>query len=75
MISSKIITQATISNPCLMFDALADVSKEAISVAASALGARFNMVSMLSTGGVVGPLIGMVVGNLVGDMVDILDDV
>ena len=58
-----------------MIDALADVSKEAISVAASALGARSKMVTMLSTGGVIGPLAGMVVGNLVGDMVGILGGV
>ena len=48
-----------------MIDALDDVSKEAISVAASALGARSDMVTMLSTGGVIGPLAGVVVGHLV----------
>ena len=51
-----------------MIDALADVSKEAISVAVSALGARSDMVTMLSTGGVIGPLAGMVMTGLAGNM-------
>ena len=54
------------------FDTLDDVSKEAISVAASALGARSDMVPMLSTGGVIGPLAGVVV---VDEITGVCDDI
>ena len=75
MMSSKLIRAVILrklSLSCENFDALADVSKEAISVAASALGARSDMVTMLSTGGVTGPLAGMVV---VDEIAGVCDDI
>ena len=59
---------STVAPLCLMIDALTEVWIEVMSLEASAMDARSNMVTMLSTGGVIGPLAGMLGGVLAGGM-------
>ena len=62
---------STVAPLCLMIDALTEVWIEVMSLEGLAMDARSNMVTMLSIGGVIGPLAGMVICEFASWLADI----